>query len=120
MLAYYEIAKVDPGLGETLNEIAFMRAKLQHWLESFASSKDTKTMQVIREYAESITHLVERRHKMMYGEQITITMRHYQALVAQLLAIVGEVYGDSDDRYATVLDRFERSLSGAGADTASA
>ncbi|MDO8673060.1 MAG: hypothetical protein Q7O66_16755 [Dehalococcoidia bacterium] len=98
VLAYYEIAKTDPQLGETLNEIAFLRAKLQHWLESFGGGKDQFSMQVIREYAESITHLVERRHKMLYGEQVTLTTKQFDVLATRVLEVVREIYGE-DDRY---------------------
>jgi hypothetical protein len=100
--ALYEQARDDPQIQETKNEIALLRAKLQHWLEAFAGDRSQKALWILEDYADAIAKLVERRHKMLHGEKVTITMEHAEAFVARVLELVREHYGD-DDRYSGFL-----------------
>lgn len=110
ILERYERHRDDPKLMETLNEIALLRGKLDHYLGQFGDSLHPTAMEAIRDYAEAVGRAVERRHKMLHGEQITVSMRHFEGLVANLLTVVKDIYGD-DERYARFLAEC-RSLAG--------
>jgi len=108
ILALYEEARTDPELTETLNEIALMRAKLQHYLEKWAQVDNPEILDTIKEYTDSISKLVERREKILHGERVTLTVEHTQAFVVRVMDLVRTIYGDGDDRFA----RFLRELDG--------
>lgn len=111
VLERYERHRDDPSLMETRNEIALLRAKLDHYLTSFGDSVHPEALAAIRDYAESVGRSVERRHKMLHGEQVTVTMHHFEALTSRLVSLVLEIYGD-DDKYARFLAEC-RGLAGA-------
>ncbi len=99
VLEAYERHKADPALGETLNEIALLRAKFERYLDKFGGVVHPDVEQEVRNYAAEISKAVERRHKMLYGEQITLTERDFQTLVTVVVDIVRQVYGGSDERF---------------------
>lgn len=102
ILARYEGHKRDPQVMEIVNEIALLRALLGNYLTSFGSTLHPDALQVMRDFTDSIGRQVERRHKMLYGEQVTVTMHMFEGLVSRLLELVKTVYGD-DERYARFL-----------------
>lgn len=86
LLAAYEAMRDDPHLEETRNEIALLRALLAQYVERFGSSLlRPDAMGVVQGLAGDITKAVERRHKIEHGEQVTITVRDYEAFVARTL-----------------------------------
>lgn len=107
VLERYERHKSDPAMMETLNEIALLRAKLDHYLDSYAAMNDPISIANIRGYVESIGRAVERRHKLLYGEQITITERDFEAKLIAVLDTVKRIYGD-DERYARFIGELKR------------
>ncbi len=119
ILALYEEAKADPNLTETLNEIALMRAKLQHFLQRWAPVDNPEILNTVKEYTDAISKLVERREKILHGERVTLTVEHTQAFVARVLDLVGQIYGSDDERYATLLTRLD-GLYSPGADSPTA
>lgn len=110
----YDEACGDPQLMEIQSEVALLRANLQQYLDKYAGVAHPKTMQIIADYGEAITRLVERRHKMLHGERVTITMRDLETYAARLMEIVRQVYGD-DERYAKCVELLSRFYPGAGA-----
>ncbi len=94
--AYYEEYKTDPNLNETLNEIALLRAKLAFYLETHAEDDGKQVMQAVHDYADGISQLAERRHKIMYGERITITQRDFNSMATRVIEIVKDVYGENE------------------------
>ena len=105
-LERYEYHKSDPALMETMNEIALQRALLDRYLTRHGALMDKDFVEQVRAFGETITKLVERRHKINSGQQITITVRHLEAFAARVLETVRTVYGD-DERYSNLLAKLK-------------
>lgn len=90
-------------MGELGNEVAILRAKFAQYQKRNSKNLDQRTIDAFLSFLDGIAKLVEKRHKIKYGEQVTITAYHFDDLVTRLLEMVREIYGD-DDRYTRFLD----------------
>lgn len=112
----YERHKTDPKLMETANEIALARAFLGYLIESHDTEiADEDYPAMVRETIESITKMVERRHKMEHGEQISLTVKNLETFVVRVLDIAKQVFGE-DDRYRTFVAQLGKLYSLEGVD----
>lgn len=100
--ALYEAFRDDVNLEELANEVAILRAKFHQYQKRNSKQMDDKTIGVFLSFLDGIGKLVEKRHKIKYGEQVTLTTRHFDDLAAKLLVLVREIYGE-DDRYTRFL-----------------
>ena len=110
--AAYEAFRDDPHLEELANEVAILRAKFSQYQKRNSKAIDGRTVAVFLSFLDGIGKLVEKRHKIKYGEQVTITVREWEALSTRVLEMVRETYGDNDT-YAAFLTKVERLYSAA-------
>ena len=105
----YEYHKTDPKFNETMNEIAYMRALLSNLMEKQSDEEklaDPILMRDIGNVIDIITKGLERRHKMLYGEKVSISVDDWQAFVTRVMSLVKETYGD-DDHYTEFCQKVE-------------
>lgn len=96
--ALYEQYRDDPHLDELGNEIALARMKLARYLTQQAGSLDQLTLNNVMGFADTVSKIVERRHKITYGESVTIRTKDFDTLADKLLEVAERIYG-SDERY---------------------
>lgn len=100
--ATYEAFRDDLHLEELANEVAKLRAKFAQYEKVNSKKLDPRTIDVFLSFLEGIGRLVEKRHKIKYGEQVTITERHFDYLASRVLDIAKGIFGN-DERYARFL-----------------
>jgi len=94
----YEQFRDDPQLDEVGNEVALARMKLARYVKQQDGKLDQRTLDNVLGFADTIGRIVERRHKITYGEQVTIRTKDFEVLADKLLEIAERIYGD-DKRY---------------------
>lgn len=114
LLASYEEMHDDPEIEETKGEIAVLRAYLAEYLEEFGPTLHPKALEVINGFSESISRLVDRRHKQQHGESIVVTIKHLEAFVAQALDTARRVFGGDSAEYRTYVEELSRLYRTAG------
>jgi len=97
VLAFYEEYKTDPDLMEIANEIALLRALVARHLESYGEQAFAgRSLPGFSDLIVKIGSLVGQRHKMLHGEQLTITARDYETLVTRLIDLARSYFGDHE------------------------
>ena len=118
LLALYEQYKEDPELTDLAGEIALSRARLSERLQRDVAKVDKADAldSAIEMFVNLIGRLVERKHKIDYGETYTVNVTTLTAMAAQFATIVNECVAPVDPEglvRAEIKERLERLFRGA-------
>jgi hypothetical protein len=93
----YEHFKSDPDILSLIPEIALLRTHLERFMHTYTERQPVSAEigEEMRAWGETLSRVCERANKILYGEQYTLTVQGFNALLAQVCAVINEEIPDA-------------------------